>query len=306
VVIKAICRPLRSQLRHAGLQFAPSEQLRAARRFLGPHPPAYRDSAMSAHSMNNEDAIVFSIVDPVAKIAGYTWLIEWTATSFYIKSTYKPLQMAKISLHGPDPKHIGKQHFRLDFDHPGPAAKAVNAGGGWSTDALQLPLYFKGRQVNKRTVHIVRFSAESGMYEKCIPTAPNPVVKQKATLHAIVAAPPPGKVTHVDVFLSNVRPYWENETKARKLDAGMGPIVNSAGMFLTAINYQRPASDQPDPFGDIRGGVPLDQCVRGIAQRLDPSGFLWVCEKMIPRSAVGSSSVPPRPGGAPPTSMPAP
>jgi len=74
--------------------------------------------------------------------------------------------MTRVSLHGPDRNHVGKQHFRLDFDHPGPAGKSVAAGGGWSTDALQLPLYFPGRRVDKRTVDIVRFSAEWDMYVK--------------------------------------------------------------------------------------------------------------------------------------------
>src|SRR5271163_47609 len=59
------------------------------------------------------------------------------------------MQLMKVRLHGPDPKHIGKQHFRLDFDR-----------------------------------------AESQ-----------------------------SKVTHVDLFLSNVRPYWGNETKVRNSDA---------------------------------------------------------------------------------------
>jgi hypothetical protein len=250
--------------------------------------------------MNGEHAIVFSILDRAAGIAGYTWLIEWSTTSFYIKSTYRPLQMTKLSIHLPDPNHVGKQHFRLDFDHEDPATKAVRAGGGWSVEAMQLPLYFEGRRVNKRTVHIVRFSAEWDMYVKGIPSAPTPTVKQKATLHAVVAAPPPEKVAHVDLFVSSVRPYWENERKARARDAGMGPIVNSAGFYLTAINYQWPVADRPDPFGDLRGDEPLDQCVRGIAERLDPSGFLWVCEKMIPRSTVAPTSPPPPPGGAPP------
>ncbi|SLC59839.1 Uncharacterised protein [Mycobacteroides abscessus subsp. massiliense] len=224
--------------------------------------------------MDGEHAIVFSIFDRAAKIAGYTWLIEWSTTSFYIKSMYKPMRMLKVSIHGPDPKHIGKQHFRLDFDHPKPAQMAVSAGGGWSTGSLQLPLYFHGRRVNKRTVHIARFSAEWSMYVRGVPSAPMPSKRPKATLHALVAAPAVGKVTHVDVFLSNVRPYWGKETKARVQDAGMGPIVNSAGMYLTAVNYQRPVEDQPDPFGDVRDGVPLDDCVRGIGERLDPSGFL--------------------------------
>lgn len=250
--------------------------------------------------MNGEHAIVFSILDRAAKIYGYTWLIEWSTTSFYIKSTYKPLQLLKVTIHGFDPKHVGKQHFRLDFDHAEPATKAVNAGGGWATVGAQLPLYFDGRRINKRTVHIVRFSAEAEMYAAGIPSAPTPKVRQKATLHAAVAAPPPGSVTHVDLFLSAVRPYWPNEKKTRARDAGMGPLVSSGGLYLTAVNYQMPVTDEPDPFGDVRGGEPIDQCVRGIAESVDPSGFLWVCEKMIPRSKVDSSSPPPAPGGAPP------
>jgi hypothetical protein len=80
----------------------------------------------------------------------------------------------------------------------------------------------------------------------------------------------------------------------------MGPIVNSAGLYLTAVNYQVSSTAEPDPFGDVSDGEPIDQCVRGIGERLDPSGFLWICEKMIPRTKVGSTSPPP-PSGAPPS-----
>jgi hypothetical protein len=66
-------------------------------------------------------------------------------------------------------------------------------------------------------------------------------------------------------------------------------------MYLTAVNCQEPATEEPDPFGDVREGVPLDQSVRGIAERLDPSGFLWVCQKMIPRTKVGTTSPLPAP-----------
>lgn len=254
---------------------------------------------MPAESMDGQHAIVFSIMDRAARIYGFTWLIEWSTTSFYVKSTYKPMQTTKISLHGPDPNHFDKQHFRLDFEHVGPADKAIAAGGAWSTHALQLPLYFEGKRINKRAVHIVRFSAEASMYAKGIPSAPAPSPKAKATLHAALAAPPSGKVAHVDLFVSSVRPLWPNEKKVRADDAGMGPIVNSAGLYLTAVNYQVSSTAEPDPFGDVRDGLPIDQCVRGIGERLDPSGFLWICEKMIPPSKVESTSPPP-PGGAPP------
>ncbi|WP_055579075.1 hypothetical protein [Mycobacterium gordonae] len=255
--------------------------------------------------MNGERAIEFVIHGLESNVAGYASLIECSTTSFYIKWTYKPMQTVKVSLHCPDPQHVGMEHFRLDFDHADPAGKATAAGGAWAIDGLQLPLYFLGRRVNKRTMHIVRFSAEWDMFTKGVPSAPKPSPKQKATLHARIDAPAESKVTHVDLYLSNVRPYWGNETKIRRDNAGMGPLVNSAGQYLTAIIYQHRVTEYPDPLGDVRKGAPLDQCVRGVASTLDPSGFLWMCEKMIPRSEFHSfdpSSPPPPPGGAPPSS----
>jgi hypothetical protein len=254
---------------------------------------------MATSSMSGEHAIVFATLDRAAKVWGYGWLLEWSTSSFYVKSTYRPLQLMKVSIHDEDPKHLGKQHFRLDFDHSDPATKAANAGGSWTAVGAQLPLYFNGHQLNKRAKHIIRFSVESDMFAPGTPSAPTPPTKAKATLHAALASPAPGKVSHVDVFVSSVRPYWPNEKKVRANDAGMGPIANSSGLYLTAVNYHEPAAKYPDPFGDVRGGVPMSQCVRGIGNLVDPAGFLWFCEKMIPRSQMSPPSPPLPPSGAP-------
>jgi hypothetical protein len=80
----------------------------------------------------------------------------------------------------------------------------------------------------------------------------------------------------------------------------MGPIANFAGLYLTAVNYQESASKEPDPFGGIRGGEPIDQCVRAIGETVDSAGFLWICEKLIPRSKLASPSPPRAPSGARP------
>jgi hypothetical protein len=42
--------------------------------------------ALPATGMDGQHAIEFFILDREAKIAGYTWLIEWATTSFYISS----------------------------------------------------------------------------------------------------------------------------------------------------------------------------------------------------------------------------
>jgi len=121
----------------------------------------------------------------------------------------------------------------------------------------------------------------------------------KATLHAKVDAPPEGRVTHVDLYLSRVRPFWRNtkELEIRAARAGMGPLVNDAGMFLTAIICREDvATAEPDPLGDVSEGLPADQLVRGVADAVDPTGLLWVCEKMIPRSKLTTATPPPQKG----------
>jgi hypothetical protein len=244
-------------------------------------------------SMDGQDAIVFCILDRETGVCGFTWFIQPHRTSFYIKSTFKPLQMTKISIHGPDPNHIGKQHFRLDFTRPDEAQKAVNAGGGWTGEGL--PLYFTGRPVNKRTVHIVRFSAEWNMFRPGMQRGPDPKPKQNATLNAFAAAPPEGFVTHIDLYLSRVRPFWRNEElKIRRNNAGMGPLINDAGMYLTAIISQWRETKEPDPFGDVSEGLPADQLIRGVAEKVDTTGLLWVCEKMMPKSNLTATAPPPR------------
>lgn len=240
--------------------------------------------------MDGQHAIVFSVVNKETQICSYTSLIEWSTTSFYIKSQFPPLQSMKVSLHGPDPKHPGKQHLRFDFTSPDQVSKAAKAGGGWSADLSDGPPFkFSGRQVNDQAAHIVRFSAASDMFTKGVPSAPPPKVKQKATLHARVPAPSPGKVAHVDLYLSLADPYWPDEQLARERNAGMGPISNDANMNLTAVIAHRDVTSEPDPFGEVRGDTPLDQCTRGIGAAVDATGLLWLCEKMIPVKMLGAA-----------------
>ncbi|MFA5607506.1 MAG: hypothetical protein WDA07_09995, partial [Leucobacter sp.] len=90
--------------------------------------------------------------------------------------------------------------------------------------------------------------------------------------------------THVDVYLSFGDPYWPDEEGARAAEAGMGPITNAIGMHLTAVIVHRRVISQPDPWGDVRGDTPLDECSRGMAAAVDETGLLWLCEKLIPRT----------------------
>lgn len=253
---------------------------------------------MTPVAMDGHKAIVFFVADEETGVCSFTWFIEAHGTSFYVKSTMRAMQMVKVSVHGPDPKHIGKQHFRLDFTRPKEALKAINAGAGWAAYGSPLPLVFKGRSVNKRTVHLARFSFEENMFRRGMQRGPDPPVVVKATLHARIAAPPRGKVAHVDLYLSRVRPFWCNtdELEIRAANAGMGPLINDAGMYLTGIVRRRDvATAEPDPFGDVSDGLPADQLIRGAGATVDKTGLLWICEKLISRARLSAVPPPSRP-----------
>lgn len=132
------------------------------------------------------------------------------------------------------------------------------------------------------------------MFRAGMPSGPKPEVNQKATLHARLQAPPEDKVTHVDLYLSRVRPFWRNkdEMKIRAANAGIGPLINDAGMYLTAIVGRYDPTLEPDPLGDTTEGLEADQLVRGVGDAVDKTGLLWICEKMIPRAKL--VAVPPR------------
>lgn len=240
--------------------------------------------------MDPQNAIEFFMAtNDGTAIDSWHWLIEWSTTSFYIKSMNPALQGTKVSIHGPDPKHPGKQHFRFDLERTNPDLndKAKKAGGRWVTDASQLPREFGGRQINDHVRLIVRFSAGPDVF---LPGAPpaggSKWPKKKATMKGVVPVPAEGRVIHIDVFLSdNGHPYWPDEAAIRAARAGLGYITNSLGWQLSAVVHDRPIAKEPDPCGDFRGEIPVDRCSRGIAVTVDDTGLLWLCEKLIPQAA---------------------
>jgi hypothetical protein len=243
--------------------------------------------------MSQQHAIEFLAAENGTGIDGWHWLIEWSTTSFYIKSMNRALEQAKVSLHGPDPKHPGKQHLRYGLESDTKLIdKSKRAGGRWVTDVSQLPAHFPGRQVNDHAAHVVRYCVEREAFVGDAPAAGGSKwPKAKATFKAIVPVPKEGRVTHLDIYLSFGDPYWPDVAGVRAAQAGIGPITNAAGMHLTVVVADRSAAAEPNPCGDTRGDTPVDQCFRGLATAVDESGVLWLCDKLIPMKGSGTGSV---------------
>ncbi|WP_264922161.1 hypothetical protein [Mycobacteroides chelonae] len=227
-------------------------------------------------------------------IDGWHWLVETSTTSFYIKSMNQALQGAKITLHGPDERHLGEDHYRFDAIRttemevdPRFANRSVRAGGRWLTDLGELPRYFTGRRIAENVDHVVRFSTGHDVFAAGAPPAGgSDQPKEKATMRGLLPIPAEGFVLHVDVFISyqsNCGPYWPNgEREILSQRSGLGFVTNSLGWKLSLVVFGRPAEREPDPCGDYRGATPVDRCFRGYAVTVDDTGLLWLCEKLIP------------------------
>lgn len=241
--------------------------------------------------MQRQHAIEFLVVEQATAVWGFHWLIEWSTSSFYIKSLNPALESAKVSLHGPDPKHPGKQQLRFGLDKPKLVERATRSGGRWTTDTDPLPFYFTGRQVNDHAAHIVRYCVEwDAFVEGAPPAGGSRGPRGKSTFRGIVRAPKKGRVTHIDIYLSFAEPFWPDEAGVHAAQAGVGPITNATGMSFTAAVMDRPATHEPDPYGDVRGETPLDQCVRGVAAAVDETGLLWLCEKLVPTTKLDATA----------------
>jgi hypothetical protein len=228
-------------------------------------------------------------------IDGWHWLIEWTTTSFYIKSMNPAVQAMKVSMYGPDPRpqHRGKEHFRFDLERTNAdrAARAVASGARRLTDTTELPHFFAGRDIGENAKHIVRFSIGRDAYMTGAPAAGGSDWPRPEAMKGIVPLPSEGRVSHVDIFLSdNGEPHWPDEDKVRATRSGLGFIRNSLDWCLSAVVFDRPVDYEPDPCGDLRGKTPVGECVRGLASTVDESSLLWLCEKLIPFDVDGETS----------------
>ncbi|WNG79968.1 hypothetical protein C6A86_017020 [Mycobacterium sp. ITM-2016-00316] len=242
--------------------------------------------------MDQQTAIEwFMATNDGTAIDSWHWLIEFSTTSFYLKSMNRALQAMKVSIHGPDDRHPGMDHFRFDVIRTADmevdqraVERSRRDGGRWLSDASLLPHHFTGQPINDHVKLITRFSTGADTFLPGAPAAGgSDWPKKKATMKGIAPVPTEGRVTQVDIYLSdNGQPYWPDEATVRETESGIGYIKNSLGWCLSAVVFNRPVDYLPEPCGDLRGDVPVNRCHRGLVAAIDENNLLWLCEKLTP------------------------
>lgn len=238
-------------------------------------------------------ALYFCVGSRQSKMCSYSWRIWWGRTSFYIKARDQAaFADLKVSLHGPDERHSAPG-FKIERDAPrGQDAPAIE--GLVVSPPDWLPCWYSGRPVTEDVRHAIRFRFSYNIFRRGYPSAPSPRDVTAKDVAGLV--PPPNhelNAVDVDLYVSTGHPYWPNERKARRDNACLGPLLNEAGQYLSAVVKLQSTALHPTPrlAQGTRPNSNEDR-VRGIGATVDNTGLLWICEQWLSRSALGGEQPP--------------
>lgn len=222
----------------------------------------------------------------------YSWSIFGGGTSFYIKPLPAYMQSWKIRLHGPDPGRQLRGGYKLESDAS--AAAAVEAAGGAFFEWVSLPdpLWFPGHEVRPGVDLVLRFRFGYDLFTSDAASAEPPErVPRRADVAGVIPPPSRGRAIDVNIYVCHQQPFWPHEEQARADNACLGPLVNKAEQYLTAVIFHESVEREPSPVparapvGATGKAVPPDR-VRGVSAALDERGFLWVQELWLSRSTL--------------------
>jgi hypothetical protein len=98
------------------------------------------------------------------------------------------------------------------------------------------------------------------------------VIPSPATLHA----------ADLEIYISDRKPYWRHERRARRDNACTIPIRNNANQYLTGVSFRRNAfnGDVPEAATALKAASG-EKRIRGIGTSLDSKGVLWIVEQWM-------------------------
>jgi len=138
--------------------------------------------------------------------------------------------------------------FKIGIEE-GAAPSAEAAGGVYAGSVAERPQWFTGRKISHDVTHIITFRATWELFTKGAPSAPGPGDLRARTKGLVIPRPTPLKAADLDVYVSNHKPFWRKEAKARRDNACIGPIRNKAGQYITGVSFQGYAVNRRVPDG---------------------------------------------------------
>jgi hypothetical protein len=236
-----------------------------------------------------DNAICFLVHSAENNVVSYCYRVWAAGTSFYIKLRGIEISV-KVSVHGPDPRPDLKPGFKFAIDNS--AADKAHEISVWRFEPGAQMGWFPGVMVGDQAVHLARIRIPWSALQRGVPSGPVPPISSSIGLHGKLRPPTIFDAVDVDLYLSESgSPYWPDVEKVKRDNAGMGPLTNAAGQYLTAVCTHRSVwRDQHTAAHDALTSQFDGPLGRTLAVNLDESGFLWIRELIAPTSMLRQHS----------------
>lgn len=225
---------------------------------------------------------------------GNVWRITAKKRDFYLDPVGDFGEVFHLSLHGPGDSFV-EHRFHLRVDRQS-VASARDNNHFVSHGVPRKGFSFSGREIAPGAFLVARirwtWDLQRQRYRAAALTGQSPQIEDHQSGRLLSAMLAPNSAWDLDVVVSYNQPYWPDAAISQRADARLGPLANSAGMWLTATSCHRLLKTSPIPEDLVMPPPEPGQTPnRILSGGVGPNGvddLYWFVESVTSREAIES------------------
>jgi hypothetical protein len=249
------------------------------------------DVLFYAAEMQRQQILVAFGVEGAGEALGNVWRLTAKNTDFYLD----PVGDAgafHLSMHGPSDSNPDGYRFHVKVDQR--AAASISAQGGFIVHQLPRKGYaVDGVAIAPGAFLVARirwlWDLQRPRFRQAAASGALPEIPADASAARLTKELEPNDGADLDLVVSYGGPHWPAETSERD-NSRLGPLQNSAGMWLTATSYRRSQSKYPAPKGLVpplpRAGQEPNRILGGGQGDNAPADIFWFVEAITTRTII--------------------
>jgi hypothetical protein len=182
---------------------------------------------------------------------GNIWRITAKKTDFYLNPLGEAGTIGHLSVHGPNERFDGHRfHIKVDRRL---AASAKDRGHFVRHTIPRSGFSFDGQQLAAHTFRVARirwtWDLQRPRFRAAAVSARAPELADHQSGARMSEVLSPNDTWDIDLVISYDQSYWPDSRGSLRDNARLGPLLNDAGLWLTATSYHRSQKEYPTPEG---------------------------------------------------------
>ncbi|GIF74127.1 hypothetical protein [Asanoa siamensis] len=224
---------------------------------------------------------------------GNIWRITAKKTDFYIDPVREE-DAFHLSVHGRNDVHRNGHRFQITAVRKN--VNAARARGECIEHRLPRKGFaFDGEQLGPDVFRVARirwlWDLQRHRFRETA-AVPLPDLQDYQSARRLSWQLEPNEAIDIDFVVSYNEPYWPDGTNSLRDRARLEPLLNEAGMWLTATAYRRSQTMSPTPVGTVfplpRNGDEATRITQGGHSDSGAGTIYWFVEGIAARQAVES------------------